>query len=310
MADSLHIPLVDHDTAGQYNNKSVKGYFNDYRVPIPAPNASAIGLVGNTIFPPIAKLWGSEGDIPKIAKPAAGQCGKAVEVVQKPTNATDEKPANATQQVVVKPTESAKAGFNTTAVVVPVVHETTTIEGSYVTVYTSDCLTTSVDATGKVVTVNVPKTVTSTVCPKCQHKSVAPAPASSAPVVPVVPVVPVPASSAAPTTVAEGTVTKVVSTVHTTVSKPAEAPASKPAESVEAEASPAASPKPAESPAPAPAASKAAPSPAGSAAHGTPVVPVAQPSQAQQSTPAVAQANGADKLALGALALLPLLSLL
>ncbi|KAB8280488.1 phosphoesterase family-domain-containing protein [Yarrowia lipolytica] len=289
VADSLNISIVDHDTTGQYNNKSVVGYFNDERVSIPAPNASAIGLVGNTIFPPIAKLWGTEGDIPNIIKPAAGQCGKVVEDVQKPTNVTQEKPSNATNQEVIKSTESSKAGFNSTASVVnvvPVVHQTTTIEGAYVTVYTSDCLTTSVDETGKTVTTHVLKTVTSTVCHKCEHNYVSSAAASSAPASS--------ASASAP----------VPSTTPAESSKPVESP--KPAPVVPSKA-PVESPA-AESPKATPSASKAS-SPAGSAVPGTPIVPVVQPSQAQQSTPAVAQANGADKATLGALALLPLLSL-
>ncbi|RDW23602.1 phosphoesterase family-domain-containing protein [Yarrowia lipolytica] len=289
VADSLNISIVDHDTTGQYNNKSVVGYFNDERVSIPAPNASAIGLVGNTIFPPIAKLWGTEGDIPNIIKPAAGQCGKVVEDVQKPTNVTQEKPSNATNQEVIKSTESSKAGFNSTASVVnvvPVVHQTTTIEGAYVTVYTSDCLTTSVDETGKTVTTHVLKTVTSTVCHKCEHNYVSSVAASSAPASS--------ASASAP----------VPSTTPAESSKPVESP--KPAPVVPSKA-PVESPA-AESPKATPSASKAS-SPAGSAVPGTPIVPVVQPSQAQQSTPAVAQANGADKATLGALALLPLLSL-
>ncbi|KAG5363104.1 putative acid phosphatase [Yarrowia sp. B02] len=315
VADSLNIPIVDHDTTGQYNNKSVKGYFNDERVPIPAPNASIVGLVGNTIFPPIAKVWGQEADIPKISKPA-GQCGKIVV----PKNATEEKPANVSQAAVQTPV-SSKVGFNSTAH--SVVHETTTIEGAYVTVYTSDCLTTSVNEVGKTVTVNVPKTVTSTVCPKCEHKSAVSNAVSTAAETPAA------ETSVVETPAAE---TKVVSTVKTTVSKPAPAASSAPASSapVSKPASSAPASKPAATPAPAPAASSApaskpAPAPAsskpdssaetatktpsaGSAVPGTPLAPV-QPSQAQQSTPAVAQANEATQLTLGALALLPLLSL-
>ncbi|VBB82547.1 Conserved hypothetical protein [Yarrowia lipolytica] len=341
VADSLNISIVDHDTTGQYNNKSVVGYFNDERVSIPAPNASAIGLVGNTIFPPIAKLWGTEGDIPNIIKPAAGQCGKVVEDVQKPTNVTQEKPSNATNQEVIKSTESSKAGFNSTASVVnvvPVVHQTTTIEGAYVTVYTSDCLTTSVDETGKTVTTHVLKTVTSTVCHKCEHNYVSSVAASSAPASSASASAPVPSTTVA----AQGTVTKVVTTINTTISKVAESqPESSKAETAETPTTkaqsapkaevfskPAESSKPVESPKPAPVVPSKAPvespaaespkatpsaskasSPAGSAVPRTPIVPVVQPSQAQQSTPAVAQANGADKATLGALALLPLLSL-
>lgn len=323
VADPLNITLVDVDTTGQYNNKSVPGYFNDYHVPIPAPNASAIGVVGNTIFPPIAKLWGVEGEVPTIVK--SGQCAKPVETVAKPakTAKTNETVAESAK-AVAKPTETvAKPGFNATQVVTPAA-----IAGTYVTVYTSDCLTTSVDATGNVVTVHVPKTVTSTVCPKCEHSGVAVKSVSDVPAVSVVP--------------ASATVTKVVSTVQTTVSKPVESAetSSKPVESLKTPAEapkavaskseapaevPAETPKAASSVVPSPKASKVSsaaskpvevsPKPvevspaAPASSKATPaVVPVAQPSQAQQP-PAVAQANAADKLALGALALLPLFSL-
>ncbi|KAG5361758.1 putative acid phosphatase [Yarrowia sp. C11] len=135
VADQLNISVVDYNTTGQYNNKSVVGYFNDERVPIPAPNASVIGVVGNTIYQKIADVWG--GVVPKVATPST--CPKKV------TELGDAVESPVVPVVEETPVSSPAVSPVSSPVVSPLaespvaeVSSSTSIEGEYVTI-SSDC---------------------------------------------------------------------------------------------------------------------------------------------------------------------------
>ncbi|KAG5358357.1 putative acid phosphatase [Yarrowia sp. B02] len=285
VADQLNIPVVDFDTTGQYNNKSVKGYFNDERVPIPAPNASAIGVVGNTIFQKIADVWG--GEVPAVATPSTCPNKTPVSAESSSTTSVDKSTSIAGEYVTVSSdcSSSANATVAATSDVAsssasPVFANTTlavatTIEGEYVTVYVTDCPVTTVGPNGDVTTQLVHSTVTETVCPKCTKSKTVETPVASKPVEskPVAPVESKPVAS-----------------------KPVESPAqSKPVES---------------SPKPTPVESKPAESNTTVTINKTVTQTQAtsspsSPAQAPQSTPA--QANGAAKAVVGAAAAIPAL---
>ncbi|AOW00571.1 uncharacterized protein YALI1_A12688g [Yarrowia lipolytica] len=181
VADQLNISVVDYDTTGQFNNQSVVGYFNDERVPIPAPNASAIGVVGNTIYQKIADIWG--GEVPKVATPStcptkiveesAISFNNETESATPSNNAAESADVQSTsiegQYVTISSncSTSANATLQSVAVSTKSIATATVVDGEYVTVYVTDCPVTTVDSNGDITTRVVQSTVTETVCPKC-----------------------------------------------------------------------------------------------------------------------------------------------
>ncbi|KAK9449297.1 putative acid phosphatase [Limtongia smithiae] len=57
VANDTSIALSSIDVTGVYNNESVAGYYNDYLIPIAAPDVDAVNRNGQSILPAISSVW-------------------------------------------------------------------------------------------------------------------------------------------------------------------------------------------------------------------------------------------------------------
>ncbi|KAK9464588.1 phosphoesterase family-domain-containing protein, partial [Lipomyces arxii] len=57
VANDTSINMLNVDYSNTFNNQSVPGYYNDYEIPIPPPNVTAINRNGRPVLDSISSIW-------------------------------------------------------------------------------------------------------------------------------------------------------------------------------------------------------------------------------------------------------------